>query len=243
MDNKSRKENILEKIAKKETKMKSRHYFTLKSLTYLLALALFFIFIVFISSFILFKIHFTGLWHLPSFGWKGFGSFFVFFPWLLVLLVLLLIVVLEIAAKKFSLVYKRPLMYSLLGILVFVSAFAFIVSKTPMHPLLFQGARQGKFLVVNPLYQDPFLKKPGNTFIGKVIDITGKGIEVEDEKGKEFKVIVSPKTIIFFEDDLRKGDLVLIMGKRQGSSIEAIGIKEIEDEFNLYFPHPGSDLK
>lgn len=243
MENKSREENILEKIEQKKIKMKSKQYFVLKNFAYLFGLILFFLFIVFISSFILFEIHFTGVGELTSFGWRGFGAFVTFFPWLLFLLVLLLIVVLELVAQRFSLVYKKPLVYSLLAILVFVSVFAFIVFKTPMHPALFKGARQGKFLFINPFYREEFLQKPGNTFMGKVLVLTNNGFVIEDERGEEFEIIISPKTLTLFEQGLEEGDLVLIMGDRIDTFIEAIGIKEIEDEFNLHFPHPRSPLK
>ncbi len=107
-------DRIFEKIKNGQVKMRPKLYFVLKSLIFALGIVLASILVLFLFSFIVFCLKLGGIWFLPKFGFRGLGIFFISFPWFLILLALFLIFLLEIIAKKYSFVYKRPIIFSLI---------------------------------------------------------------------------------------------------------------------------------
>ena len=212
------KNKILEKIKKGRIKMKPKSYFVFRTILFAIGIILAFIFTVFIIGFILFNLRVSGAWHFPAFGFPGLGLFFVSLPWLLIVLAIIFILILEIFAKKFSIVYKKPLLYSVIGIRIIVLILGIFIAQTPMHKGLFDRARQGKM---------PFMRPPHNAYIGNVENIIDNGFEIKTKEGENFRIIISSKTHFPFGNKIEQGESVMIMGKKQGSSVEAFGIRRI----------------
>ena len=238
MENKTIKERVIEKIKRKEVKMKPKLHFVLKTLFYALGIIFVLSFLIFLLSFIIFRIRMSGLWYFPAFGFRGWGLFFASFPWFLVIFAIILVIILEIAAKRFSLVYRRPLVYSIIGIMIIVLLIGFAISRTSMHPLLFQGVKEGKVPIMGPLYRRGSIEGPADTFIAKVLEISDKELKIEERrKGEVLRVIISPKTRFPFGRETKEGDLIMIIGKRGDSVIEAFGLRRIGGD-KMFFPRP-----
>ncbi|MCX6738324.1 MAG: hypothetical protein NTY11_02830 [Candidatus Parcubacteria bacterium] len=240
MDNNSLKNNIKEQILKrikdKEVHMTPKVLFLFKTALFILGIILFFCLGALIFSFIMFKMHATGLWHTIGFGPRGIGIFFAGFPWFLLVFILVLVVILEFLAEKFSWVYKKPLVYSILGIIVFVLLVGFIVSLTPMHPQLFRGVTEGNMPIVEPFYRAHIMQSSPNIHIGEISTISDEEIIMKNEKGEVFTIIISPETILQRNEEMSEGDLIMVVGDESDSSISAFGIRQIEEERESFFP-------
>jgi len=112
-------DKIFNKIKKEQIKMRPKIYFILKAVLIALTTLLVAFFVLFLVSFIFFNLRASGAWFLPRFGLPVIGIFFKSLPWLLILITIILIGVLEILVKRFSFAYRRPILYSILFIIIF----------------------------------------------------------------------------------------------------------------------------
>ena len=236
------KNEILEKIKTGKVKMKPRSHFVFKTVLYVLGIIFAFLFAIFLISFIVFSLRVSGAWHFPAFGFRGLGLFLVSLPWLLVIFALILIVMLEIFAKKFSIVYKKPLLYSILGILVIVLLIGIVIAQTPMHGGLFRNVQEGKLPIMGPMYKGRFVEPSRNACIGEIVEVTDNGFRVETVKGESVGVIISPETYLPSDEKIEEGELIMIMGKRKNSTIKAFKIIKIKNSKEIYL-HKGGNIR
>lgn len=236
-NNKSTSKELLNKIKKGELKKRSRFYFVFKGFTYGLGLILVIIFSVMIGSFIIFSLRATGALFLPRFGFLGLKIFLFSFPWFLGLIVLILVLLIGWLVKKSPIVYRKPLLYSILAILILVLFSSFMFEKTRFHTALFKKAQDYKLPVIGSAYRGCCLKQIKNTYIGEVTELAENGFYFKTRRGQEFDVIFSKNTHFPFGRDIKVGDLLIVMGERQNSKILASGVRKIEDIDNLCLPH------
>ena len=233
-EQKSIKERILEKIKSGEVKMRPKIYFVLKAILIVGGIFLVAGFIIFLISFIHFHLRASGLWYLPAFGPRGFLTAFRFLPWILVFLSLALILILEILAKRFSFVWRRPMLYSLLIIIFVVLIGGFIIGKTAFHPRLFFQAREGKLPLMAPIYQEFGMPKFEDVHRGVVEKLTENGFLLRKADNELLTIILSSNTQFPFGKEVKEGDSVVVMGKRDDSTILAIGVRKIDDQFRIF---------
>ena len=222
---KSLGEKILKKIKKGKIKMKSKSYFVFRTALFVIGVILVFIFIIFLISFIIFILRTSGVGHFPAFGFRGLRIFLVSFPWLLMILAVIFILILEVFARRFSIVYRKPLLYSALGIVVIALLLGLVIAQTPMHKRLFQSAQEGKLPVFGPFYKGYHMRVPDNVYFGEVSSITDDGFEIETKQGESLSVIISSKTRLPFNEDIQEGDSAVVIGERDNSTIKAFGVR------------------
>ena len=173
----------------------------------------------------------SGVWFLPEFGFGKIGIFLFSLPWFLILIALILIIILEILFKKFSFGYRRPILYSVLGILIVSVLISFAVLKTQMHDNFFLKAKENKLPLAGKLYRDFGAPRLMHIHNGVISELTKQGFFFETTRGEILSVIVS------FDLDLNKieeGKRVVIVGKRDNGIIRAINIKEIDFHMPSY---------
>ncbi len=233
MDNKAKTKNlitdeVLQKIKDGKLKMLPRSYFILKAILSVFAILIIFGFSIFLASFIHFTLHANGAWFLPDFGWQGFAFFLITLPWALILLPLVFIILLEFFAKKFS--YRRPVIYTILVIIILIAASSFAVTKLPIHNNLFKSAENDRLPFLGMLYKN-YRKPPCcNAFIGSISSTTDTGFIIEGEPNETLNVLTSSQTIFPHGKDLETDDTILVIGERQGNNIKALGIRPISEE-------------
>jgi hypothetical protein len=236
------KNEILEKIKKGKVKMKPRSYFILRTIVFVLGLIFAFLFAIFLASFIVFTLRASGAWYFPAFGFRGLGLFLTSFPWVLLIFAILLIAVLEIFARKFSLVYRKPLLYSILGIVVIIVLIGFAVGQTSMHSQLFRSVQEGKLPIMGLMYKGNLMEPSHNACIGEVVEVTDSGFQVETVKGESVGVIVSSETYLPSDEKIEEGELIMIMGERENSIIKAFKVIKIKKGKEIYL-HKGGNIR
>jgi len=240
-EQKSIKERILEKIETGQVKMRPKIYFLLKTMLIVGGIFLISGFIIFLISFIHFHLRITGLWYLPSFGFRGLGIYFRLLPWFLILISLILILILEILAKRFSFVWRRPIFYSLLAIILISLVGGFIINKTPFHSRLFFQARQGKLPLMAPAYRQFGMPKFEDVHRGIVEKLTENGFLLRKTDDELLKIILTPDTQFPFGKEIKIDDSVVVIGKRDDNTVRAFGIRKIDDQFRTFeyrLPNP-----
>lgn len=231
---KSLKETLLEKIKSGEMKMRPRAYFILKTILIVGGSLLVGGLAIFLISFISFHLRLSGIWYLPGFGFRGLGIYLRLLPWFLIFISLFLILILEILAKRFSFVWRRPIVYSLLLIIVVALIGGFIITKTSFHPGLFLQAKQGKLPLIGPVYRDFGMPRFQDVHRGVVEELIENGFLLRKADDELLTVILVSGTRFPFEKEVRQGDTVVVMGEREDSTVRAFGIRRIEDEFRPF---------
>lgn len=222
--------NIQEKIGSGQIKMKPKFYFMAKTVIYILAFAVFALFAVYLVSFIVFSLRASGLWFLPGFGFMGFRILFGSLPWLLIFSALALIGGLEIFAEHFSFIYRRPLIYSLGVIIVLVLVFGFVVGRSSFHAGLFRQANQDNLPLIGGFYRRLPASGQEIVFNGIIAEKKGEKMIVEDVRGAKVEVPAFGRQM----QNLKEGDMVVVVGKKDGKNIEYVGLRKLKPDPNLF---------
>jgi hypothetical protein len=222
--------DILEKIKDEDVKMKPKAHFVLKSVLYIVASSVVFLFIVYLSSFIVFFSKMHGVEHAPGFGLVGLQIFLTSLPWLLVLGVLLLIVVLELLVRHFEFGYRKPILYSLFAVVLIVSLGSGVLAKTSFHNSLHERSLEHRLPVGAGLYEGYIQRQQGNIFRGEVEEVHEHGFELESHFDEELFVEIDESTRIRPPGEVEEDDLVVVIGKRIGDKIIAKGVQIIGDD-------------
>src|ERR1041385_3423472 len=183
MSDDSIKNKVLGAIEQGKVKMKPRWHFVLQATLLVLGTFLAVLALVYLVSFIFFALHQTGIIHSTEFGFRGVGVFLVSLPWLLILLSVVFIVVLEILVRKYSFSYRRPLLYTIFGIILLVLVSGFVVAQTSFHRHLFLQAWDDNLPVVRGFYRTFGEGASGHFEAGRVTAKTSDGYEISDPRG------------------------------------------------------------
>ena len=115
--NNTLQETLLAKIKEGQMVMRPRWHFVLKAVLGILGMIILAMAALYLISFILFALREAGLLFIPGFGFHGVGVFLFSLPWILILVSLIFIFLLELLVKRYAFGYRKPLLYSLFGVL------------------------------------------------------------------------------------------------------------------------------
>ena len=247
MNNQEQKNHIsnkvLDKIKSGEVKMRPKIYFVFRTILLVLGVLVSILSLIYLASFIIFSLRASGILFLPKFGFPGIGIFLNSLPWILILIVVILIIVLEIFTKRFTFVYRRPILYSLLIIVFIVILGSFIIDRTPFHAGLFWRAQEGRLPAIGSVYRDIGVPKADNVHRGIVSETLEDGFAIETPRGELLVIVITSETRFLPEADIEEGDIVVIMGDKDNSTIEAFGIRKIKEGFDIFPQRRFRDLK
>lgn len=228
------KDAVLAQIKSGQAIMKPKWHFILKTILVAIGVTIVALTLLYLVSFIFFVLRQTGVFFIPSFGFRGIGIFLISLPWLLILTGLVFFVTLEILVKRYSFTYRKPLLYSLIGIIIFVLVGSFIVSRTGIHQGLFRNAEEHRLPIVGSLYRNYGLQRMENVHPGTIDELTDEGFRMSNRRGEILNVLISSDTRFPLGIDFEIGDRVVIIGERDNGTIEAFGVRRIDDEMRQF---------
>lgn len=234
-------DHILEAAKSGRVRMRPKWHFVLKAALGLVGGVMLVLVLVYLSSFIIFVLRRTGVLFAPGFGSRGWYDFFASLPWVLILLAVVFIVILELLVRHYSFAYRRPLLYSVLGIVLVVFAGGIMLEHTPLHGRLFRYARENRLPPpMGHFYRGFGMQRFNDVHRGTVVSSTDRGFIMEDVRGETSTVVISPRTRLPLGADFAVGDTVVVFGEQDGTAIRAFGIREVdaEPEFNGPPPPP-----
>lgn len=219
------KDKLLEKIKAGEVNMVPRWHFVLRTIMWSAGAVIVAIVAIYLLSFVLFALHRTGVLFAPLYGWHGLMLFVVSSPWFLILLVGVFLVALYFLVTHFSFSYKRPLVYSMVGVVLLVIATASLIHQTPMHERMERFVDQRGVPGLAPMYRGVGEKRPDGMMTGEIITIFETHVTIETDKEEEVSVVLTPETKLPRGGALEVGQEVFIFGERENGEIKAFGIR------------------
>lgn len=235
---------ILKKIEGGEVKMRPKTYFIMRSTLYIVGLLLLLLFALFLVSFIAFIVKGNALAELLSYGGRGWQGFIFALPWLLILLVVLAAALFEAIATHYAMVYKRPLIYSCLAVVLIVVAGGVLLASTTMHHKAFDAALSNRLPVAGALYRHYGMAESNMLTVGMIVEINLEDGEltIKTRDGKMVVVHTTSETKMPPEDKLFIGLPVGVIGERDDNEIEeARGVRPFKDR-HLNAP-PGFEME
>ncbi len=219
------KETILEKINNGEIDMKPRWHFILRAALFMLGVVIVAFVAIYLFSFILFSLHQNGLFFAPIFGLRGLIFFVVSSPWILILLVLVFLVLLYVLVNRYSFSYRKPLVYSMVGVVLFVLVVSCAIQKALVHERVRAFALRHDVPLFVPIYRDATSGRPRGMEVGTITEIHGDGFVILTDRNEFINVQIGPRTKQPPTYTYLPREEVMVFGKRQGNMIEAFGIK------------------
>lgn len=234
MDNQNNlKEDILQKIKAGKLKMRPKVFFVFKTGFLILLFLALMLSATYLVGFIVFMLRVSGLWFLPCFGLMGIKILFGTLPYLLIILCLALIVFSEFFIKRFAFVYKRPMIYSFLGIILIVLAFGMVTAKTSIHAGIFQKASENNLPFIKPFYDQAIEMKSENMHIGVISEINDLDFNIQTLNGQNYKVIPCKNGKGKTPKILSAGQRVVIIGPAKNNIIDCFSILKVADDGSL----------
>jgi uncharacterized membrane protein YhdT len=220
------KESILATIKSGHVKMRPRWHFALKAVLAVLGLVILFLTILYLASFIIFALRQTGVLFMPGFGWPGWFAFFSHLPLFLIFLVIIFIVVLELFVRHYAFAYRRPLLYSAVGIFVLAVCGAIALANSSFHGGVSKYADDNKDTVVGKFYVQYARPRFIDVHRGMIIEMANNGFLMRDRREEILTIIVSQQTRFPMGADYSAGDIVVVFGNREDDVVQAFGIQK-----------------
>lgn len=224
------KERVLSAIKSGKAKMRPRWHFVLRGILLATGAMIAGLLLLYLASFIVFSMRQTGAWFAPAFGLPGWFSFLRHVPWILIALSVIFIAVLEVLVRRYSFAYRRPLLYSVL-VIVLIAIVAGIFGA-PLHRGLFSSARFGErrpqIFFFGDFYRNFGLRHFGDVHRGTITGAAPGGFVMQDFGGETSTIIISSATRIFPVSGFASGNTVIVFGEESGNhTIQAAGVRAI----------------
>jgi hypothetical protein len=224
------KDEILQEIETRNIKMRPKWQFVLYSSAAILAGIVLWLTVIYVASFIVFVLDYSGVWFVPNLGGNGWYHFLLSVPWILIILLISLFLLLEYIIKRSSFSYRRPLIYSILITIFLIVIGTYSISKTSLHLALLKSAEKNNLPVAGPMYRrfgHPNLK---NIHKGIITELDPPDhLLLRNQADQILNIIIKPNTRLPREKTFIVGDMVVVFGERTGKGIvEAVGIQKIQ---------------
>lgn len=221
------KEEIIASIKEEGVKMRSKKYFFVQAGMSILGIVILFIISLFFASFVTFHLFRSGLLFAPTFGAPGWLIFFKSLPWIFIGVTLILVFALEAMLKRYSFTYRRPLLYSVVGVVALTLAGGFFISQAHFHEQLQDFAKEHRIRGVGRFYKEFGPRDSDNLRRGMIIETMPGGFVVQTMNGETSSVWISSSTRLPFGNGFVASDSVIIFGTKEGQVIQARGARKV----------------
>jgi len=217
-------EDTLQEIKSGQVKMHSRLHFVLRGVLLVVAIIIIIGLVLFFVTLAVFSMKSNGLWYAPGMGFLGIGMFLKHLPWVLILLIATFIIGLEYLLKNKTSAYRRPLLYSAVGILILVILLSVLVGRASLHERMFDRTKEGSYPILKPLYGVYGDKLVDRIYPVRVVQIGEDLIDVQLRGGEIVSISITPDTKMPLHK-IKEGDHVVIWTDGSGDRLVAEGIK------------------
>ncbi len=228
------KEKVLERIKNQRLKMKPRWHFILKTILMVGGALIILLTLIYLISLIGFVLHQSGLTFLPAFGWPGLMILLSSLPWFILAGIIIFIGVLGLLVRHHPISYRKPLIYSLLAILILITIGGLISLEFGFHQNVWQRINKGP---MEFLYRSA-MPHPENVHIGLIEGMTEEEITIINDLNEKISVSVSSETRFPRGMGFQVGDQVIIWGRRDNGSIRAFGMGRFDNRFDSQLKRP-----
>jgi len=228
-------QKVVSKIEKGELKMRPKVYFVAKTILIVGLSVLALLLALYFGSLIIFVLRINDILLFHGMGFQAIRSVLLSFPWYLVFLVFVLVVSVEIVAKRFHFIYRKPLIISLLIILALIFLSSFLIEKSSLHHSFFRLAEQERLPLAGKMYRDLGSLEIENVYFGTILEKKDDFWIMELDSGEAVSLKINEKTRgrrVFSE--IKEGNEIIVIGGLEEGVINVDSFKKIERRFRNY---------
>ncbi len=223
-------DNILKKIKAGEVDMKPKWHFMLRTGMLVFGVIVVALLSIYLLSFLFFFMNQSGLTQAFGFGFRGISFFVMSSPWLLIGASAGFLVLLYFLVKQYSFSYRRPLVYSMVGVVFLVLLGSWFIQTTMTHHKVGSFLERHEVPVFSPMYRGATQERPEGMTVGVVTELTDAGFLLESEQGEILTIVVTPETRMRPGAELVLGERAAVFGDRVENTITAFGVKLVGDK-------------
>ena len=223
-EKKTLRDSVLSAIESGKVTMRPRWQYVLKAALLIAGAVLTALTALFLISFAVFSLRKNGAWFAPTFGLRGVRELFLSLPWLIILLAVIFIVLLEVLVRRYQFAYRRPLLYTAVGVLLLAVVGGVVIGDTDFHEGLFEQARLHHPPLWGLLYENCCRPPSGWVTAGVIIQKTTVGFRLQTDD-ETYDVLVTPQTSFPYGTIFSQGDRVVVVGERNDDTITAQGVR------------------
>lgn len=231
-------DTVLTAIRTKGLRMRPKWHFVLQALLVGIGIVIVLVALVYMASLAIFAHRMNGGWYAPGYSLRGVRIFLLTAPWLLIGITLIFLVVLETLVRRYSFAYRRPLLYSVVGIVTLVGIGGIMAVDLGFHRRMITVANERDLPVIGPMYRVIDIDEPAEVHRGMVVITREQGFDLANRRGETIFVTVMPSTRLAPGWVPSLGDHVIVFGTLDDGAVIAEGVRLIEDREGLPPPDP-----
>lgn len=247
MDNHNNKkpirEKVLEAVRSGRVAMRPKWHFVLRAALLAAGAVLAFLTLLYVLSFALFALRRSGVLFVPAFGVRGWYAFLASLPWMLIAVSLVFIFILEMLVRRYAFAYRRPLLYSVLGIVLLAVLGGLVVDRAHFHMNVSRFVEDRKIPFAGDFYRELGSPRFREVHPGQIVGIASTSFVIQNPRDETLTVFISSSTRFPLGMDFAEGDTVVVFGSREDGTVQALGIRRVEDEMmEMHFRTPGPGM-
>jgi glucan phosphoethanolaminetransferase (alkaline phosphatase superfamily) len=145
-------EEVLNAIKEGKLNMRPKWHFILKAILRALSIIILFFALVYLLNFIGLVTHEKDF-NLLDLSPRGMRAFMTAVPWVIVLLSMSLLSIFYILIKKYSFVYKKPIVYGFFGLIFFVLFIGFVIHIFDMNYRFARFGEGARTPILGPMHK------------------------------------------------------------------------------------------
>lgn len=205
---------VSDAIRQGDIKMHSRSYFWAKGMLFFGVLVLLVSLILYLGSLLVFVLRANSILVLPGLGLYGLRAILLSFPWFILALTVVLVGILEWTAKRFAVVYRRPLIYSLLIIMVLAVTGSILMENLSFHRFVSGLAKERQLPAVGRMYRHLSDLEMDNVYFGVISEKEVDHWKLKLNDGSE--IVLDLENLVQgrrLQDRLAVGSEVVVIGE------------------------------
>lgn len=217
---------LLVEIHEGQVKMRPKWQFIIEQGLFAASFLIIASIIFYLSSFIVFSLHQSGVIYLPQYGSSGWLAFFAFLPWPLIILAFLLVVLLELMVQQFAFAYHNPIALTFGALLIIVIAVSCLISG--WHRPIYRLVKENRFPVAGAIYRHFSDRDLDGVRRGEIRNVSGTTFIIEDDSGATTSVVITPDSRGTVTE-VREGNFIFIFGREDQAmhQIQAFGMHQL----------------
>jgi hypothetical protein len=151
-------------------------------------------------------------------------------PWLLIIFLLVFFVLLEALARRYSFLYKRPILFSVLALLAIILFGGYLVAiATPLHSRMSMYIEGHRLPPMGMMYRSYRQQQVLGAYRGEIIEIGPRGFVLDIGSNNLVRVGLNRNTRIPPGAVFSTNTTVVVIGDQMGNEIRAFGIEPIQE--------------
>ncbi len=230
-------EKVLADIKNGKVTMRPKRYYSLLALLYGLGLLLALLSAIYFASFILYALSSGGFFKTPGYGWQGVYLFVLASPWFAIMLLMAFLGVLALLVSYPAYSYRRPLVYSLVGIVLVVVALGSFLHQTSFHNRMERFAQERGVPGMMALYERHRGALPPGVVPGIIVEVSSSTLTLTTPQREVVAIVLTEDTRI--DVALESGTPVVVFGTVEANgSVTALGVRPLPSRFEGRFMPP-----